>query len=94
MVFHKDDILRESCRAMLTLTLDNEASAALEVAHHSCVHSLFAVVHVLDNQFVGLLLREHPVVLVWLQLHVVEHPFHRNIILRDTQLKYGSCTQQ
>lgn len=79
---------------MLTLTLDVEASAALEVSHHSSVLSLSAVVHVLDNQFVGLLLREHPVVIVWLQLHLIEHPFHGDVVLGDAQLKYCSCTQQ
>lgn len=77
-----------------TLTLNNEASAALEVAHHSGVLSLFAVVHILDNQFVCLLLREYPVVLVWPQLHVVKHPFHGDVVLRDAHLKYSSCTQQ
>lgn len=82
------------CRATLTLTLDGEASAALEVAHHSRVLSLFAVVHVLDYQFVGLLLRQHPEVLVLLQLHIFEHPFHRDVVLGDAQLEYGSCTQK
>lgn len=79
---------------MLTLTLDDEASAALEVSNHSSVLALFAVVHVLDNQLVGLLLSEYPVVLVGPQLHVVEHPFHRNVILRDAHFKCSSCTQQ
>lgn len=50
---------------LLTLTLDEEVSAALEVGHHSSVLSLFALVHILDDQFVGLLLREYCVVLVW-----------------------------
>lgn len=49
---------------MLTLTLDDEASAALEVSNHSGVLALFAVVHILDNQLVGLLLRQHSVVLI------------------------------
>lgn len=79
---------------MPTLTLNNEASAALQVAHHSSVLSFFAVVHILDNQFVGLLLREHPVVLVWPQLSVVEHPFHGNVVLGDAHLKHSCCAQK
>lgn len=79
---------------MLTLTLDGEASTTLEMAHHSSVLSLFAGVHILDNQFVVLLLREHPVVLVRLQLNIVEHPFYRDVILGDANLKCGSCSQQ
>lgn len=51
------------------------------MSDHSSVLSLFAVLHVLDYQFVGSLLREHGVVLTALQLHVVKHPFHWDAVL-------------
>lgn len=82
------------CDAKLTLTLDGEASAALEVSDHGSVLALLAVVHALDNQLVALILREHPVVLTGPQLHVVEHPFHRDVVLGDAHLKCSRGTQK
>lgn len=77
-----------------TLTLDGEVSAALEMAHHSDVLSLFAVVHILDNQFVGLVLGDHLVVVVLLQLGFLVHPFYGDVFLRDLHLEHGSRSQQ
>lgn len=79
---------------MLTLTLNEEACIALQVSDQHCVLALLAVVHVLNNQLVALLLREHPVVLVRLQLCVVEHPPDRDVVLGDADLKHSSRPQQ
>lgn len=79
---------------MLTLTLNDEACVALQVSDQHSVLALLAVVHVLNNQLVALLLGEHPVMLVGLQLCVVEHPPDRDVVLGDANLKHSSRTQQ
>lgn len=79
---------------MLRLTLYDEVSAALQVSNHSRVLSLFAVVHIANYQFVGSLLRKDGVVLTGLQLHIIKHPFYRDVVLRDPHFKHRGSTQQ
>ena len=66
---------------LLLLTLHKETSAAAQVSRHSGVLSLFAVIHIVDDQLVRLAIRQHAVVFARLQLCVLEHPFDWDVIL-------------
>ncbi|CAG5962715.1 unnamed protein product, partial [Menidia menidia] len=81
-------------RSLRLLTLDGEAGAALQVSDDRGVLALLAAVHVLDHELMGPLLRQQLVVLVCPQLLVLEHPLHRDVVLRDADLKDGGGAQQ
>lgn len=68
-------------------------STALHMSNHSSVLSCLVVIHILDDQLVRFSLRQHFDVFTWFKLNVIEHPFDRDVIMRQAQLKRGSGIQ-
>ena len=73
-------LLLNSLKSRL-LTLYIEVGATAQVSHHGGVLSSVTRVQVLDDELVGLPLHQDLTLGARKDLHIVEHPLHRDIVM-------------